>query len=106
MGAESPKDLALRMDYMIKTAEMVGASLHRVPGKEDKPLVVWIVGHGGGLDAYLHQHAGVPLEELGFELSGGFSIRMSDEGQVVAEVKGKEYPMDRSADFNLPGRDS
>ena len=102
MQAESPQDLAKRMDYMIKTAEMVGSSFHKTPGKEDKPLVVWMVGHGGGLDSYLHQYAGVPVEELGFDLSGGFTLRATPEGSVVADVKGKEYPIDTDESMNLP----
>lgn len=102
MGAESPADLATRMDYMIKVAEMVGASFHRAPDKEDKPLLIWIVGHGGGLDAYLHHYAGVPLDELGFGLSGGFSLHATPEGQVVADVKGKEYPVRRDEAMVLP----
>lgn len=102
MGAESPLDLAKRMDYMIKVAEMVGASFHRAPGKEDKPLMIWMVGHGGGLDSYLHHYAGVPLDELGFDLSGGFTLRANPEGSVVADVKGKEYPIHRDESMNLP----
>lgn len=102
MGAESPLHLAQRMDYMIKVAEMVGSSFHRAPGKEDKPLVVWIVGHGGGLDSYLHHHAGVPVEELGFDLSGGFTLRANPEGQVVADVKGKEYPLNTNNEIESP----
>ncbi len=100
--AESPHDLARRMDYMIKTAEMVGASLHRTPGKEDSPLLVWVVGHGGGLDSYLHHYADVPLEELGFELSGGFTLKASSEHGVVADVKGKEYPIRSDETMSLP----
>lgn len=102
MRAESPRDLARRMDYMIKTAEMVGASFHKTPGKEDKPLVVWMVGHGGGLDSYLHHYADVPVEELGFDLSGGFTIRATPEQGVVAEVKGKQYPIKTDENMTLP----
>lgn len=103
MGGESPLDLARRMDYLIKTAEMVGSSFHRTPGKEDQPLVVWIVGHGGGLDSYLHHYAGVPLEELGFDLSEGFSLHASPVGDgIVAEVKGKEYPINTDESMKLP----
>jgi broad specificity phosphatase PhoE len=102
-GAESAKELAQRMDYMIKTAEMAGASLHRAPGKEDAPLLVWIVGHGGGLDSYLHEYANVPLDELGFDLSGGFTLSASPEqGGVVADVKGKLYPIHTDNNLNLP----
>lgn len=102
MGAESPHDLAKRMDYMIKVAEMVGASFHKAPGKEDKPLLIWMVGHGGGLDSFLHHYAGVPLEELGFDLSGGFTLRATQEGVVVADVKGNEYPVQRDGSMSLP----
>lgn len=102
LGAESPLDLAKRMDYMIKVTEMVGASFHKTPGKEDKPLLVWIVGHGGGLDSYLHHYAGVPVEELGFDLSGGFTIKATAEQGVVAEVKGKQYPLNPNESMNLP----
>lgn len=101
-GAESPLDLATRMDYMIKTAELVGASFHRTPGKEDKPLVVWIIGHGGGLDSYLHHYADVPLDELGFDLSGGFGLHATPEGEVVADVKGKQYPLKTDEAMRLP----
>jgi len=102
MGGESPADLAKRMDYMIKTAEMVGASLHRSPGKEDSPLLVWIVGHGGGLDSYLHHYADVPIDQLGFDFSGGFTLRASPENGVVADVKGKEYPVRSDEAMSLP----
>lgn len=102
MGAESPLHLAQRMDYMIKVAEMVGSSFHRTPDKEDKPLVVWIVGHGGGLDSYLHHYAGVPLNELGFDLSGGFSLHADPEHGVVADVKGKEYPIHTNEGIKQP----
>jgi hypothetical protein len=102
VGGESPRDLAMRMDYMIKTAEMVGTSFHRTPGKEDQPLVVWIVGHGGGLDSYLHHYANVPLDELGFDLSDGFSIRATEEQGVVAEVKGIQYPIKTDESLNYP----
>jgi broad specificity phosphatase PhoE len=102
MGAESPLDLAKRMDYMIKVAEMVGASFHKTPGKEDKPLMIWMVGHGGGIDSYLHHFAGVPIEELGFDLSGGFTLKAAPDGTVVADVKGKEYPIHRDESMNLP----
>lgn len=102
MGGESPADLAKRMDYMIKTAEMVGASLHRAPGKEDSPLLVWIVGHGGGLDSYLHHYADVPIDQLGFDFSGGFTLRASSEHGVVADVKGIEYPVKTDETLSLP----
>lgn len=101
MGAESPLDLAKRMDYMIKTAEMAGASFHKTPGKEHQPIMVWMVGHGGGLDSYLHHYANVPIEELGFDLSGGFTLKAKD-GQIVADVKGKEYPIHTDESFSLP----
>lgn len=102
MTAESPVDLARRMDYMIKTAEMVGASFHKTPGKENDPLLVWIVGHGGGLDSYLHHYADVPLDKLGFELSDGFSLRADPELGVVADVKGQAYPVRQEPGMNLP----
>ena len=102
MGAESPRDLAERMDSMIKVAEMVGASFHRTPGKEDKPLVIWMVGHGGGLDSYLHHYARVPLDELGFDLSSGFTLKATPEGSVVAIVKDKEYPIHRPESKDFP----
>ncbi|HSH31771.1 MAG TPA: hypothetical protein VK963_03865 [Candidatus Saccharimonadales bacterium] len=87
---------------MIKTAEMVGASFHKTPGREHQPLVFWIVGHGGGLDSYLHHYAGVPVEELGFDLSGGFTIRAAPEEGAVAEVKGKAYPIHSDESMSLP----
>ena len=93
------------MDYLIKTAEMVGASFHKTQGKEHSPLVVWIVGHGGGLDSFLHHYANVPLNELGFALSGGFTLRATPEEGVVAEVKGKKYPLIQDESFALPKRD-
>lgn len=102
MGAESPLHLAQRMDYMIKTAEMVGASFHKTPGKENSPLVLWLVGHGGGLDSYLHHYANVPLNELGFDLSDGFTIHAHPEYGVVANVKGKEYPVHTSESIEQP----
>ncbi len=102
MTAESPRDLAMRMDYMVKTAETVGASLHKVPGKEESPLVVWMVGHGGGLDAYLHHYANVPIDQLGFDLSGGFTLRASPNNGVVAEVKGVVYPVKSDDTLSLP----
>jgi len=101
-GAEPAANLALRMDYMIKSAEMVAASFHRAPGKEDTPLLVWMVGHGGGLDAFLYKYAGVPLDELGFPVSGGFTLRANGEGQVVAEVKGKDYVVNTPESLDLP----
>lgn len=102
MGAESPLHLAQRMDYMIKVAEMVGSSFHRTPGKEDKPLMIWIVSHGGGLDSYLHHYAGVPLNELGFELSGGFTLHADQDHGVVATVKGKEYSLHTAESIDQP----
>ena len=102
LGAESPLHLAERMDYIIKVAETVGSSFHRTPGKEYKPLMIWIVGHGGGLDSYLHHYAGVPLNELGFDLSGGFTIRAHPEHGVVADVKGREYPLHTSEGIDRP----
>lgn len=100
--AESSKDVAQRMDYMLKVAEMVGASFHKAPGKEDTPLVVWLVGHGGGIDSFLHQYAGVPIDEVGFAPSEGFTIRVDEEGQVVADVKGKVYPILTDENMSLP----
>lgn len=102
LGAESPFDLAQRMDYMIKTAEIVGAMFHNIKGNEDTPFLVWIVGHGGGLDSYLHHYADVPLNELGFDLSNGFSLHASPEHGVVADVKGKEYPVRVDTAMSLP----
>lgn len=102
MSGESPLDLAQRMDYLIKTAEMVGASFHKTPEKADKPLVVWVVGHGGGIDSYLHHYADVPIDQLGFDLSGGFTLRASAENGVVADVKGKEYPIKTDETMELP----
>lgn len=102
LGAEPADDLALRMDYTIKSAEMAAASFHRTPGNEDKPLVVWMVGHGGGLDAFLYNYAGVPLEEVGFDVSGGFTLRANEDGQVVAEVKGKDYVVVTPDTLDLP----
>lgn len=103
VGAESPLDLAQRMDYVVKSAEVAGAWFHAIPGNEDKPLLVWMVGHGGGLDSYLHHYAGVPLDELGFGFSGGFSLHASSEHGVVADVKGKEYPVRPDTTMGLPG---
>lgn len=100
--AESADSLAQRMDYMIKTAEMAASSFHKTPGKEDTPLLVWMVGHGGGLDAYVYKYADVPLEELGFPLSGGFTLRANEKGEVVAEVKGKDYTLNTSEELELP----
>jgi hypothetical protein len=102
MHAESPIDLAKRMDYIIKTTEMIGASFHKNEEKKDTPLVVWMVGHGGGLDAYLHHFANVPVEEVGFDVSGGFSIRTNEKGDgLIAEVKGKEYSIDETKESNF-----
>jgi broad specificity phosphatase PhoE len=101
-GAESPKSLARRMDKMFKQAEMVGASFHRTSGNEQKPLFIWVVGHGGGLDAYLHEYAGVPIEELGFGFSDGFSLLINTEGKMVAHVKGKEYVVHTSEEIEQP----
>lgn len=93
MKAESPLDLAIRMRHLVEKVETVGASFHKAEGKENVPLVVWVVGHGGGLDSYLHQYANVPISELGFPVSGGFTICADSELGVVAEVKGKRYPI-------------
>jgi len=101
LAAESSKDLAMRMDYAIKTAEMVGASFYKVPGNEQKPLVVWMVGHGGGLDSYVSHYADVPVEKVGFPSSGGFKIYVNDQGVVVAEVKGKQYPIKQDDQMEL-----
>lgn len=103
VGAESPHELARRMDYVVKSAELAGATFHAQPGKEDTPLLVWMVGHGGGLDSYLHHYADVPLEELGFDFSGGFSLHASPDHGVVADVKGKEYPVRPDTTMGLPG---
>ncbi|QQR82443.1 histidine phosphatase family protein [Candidatus Campbellbacteria bacterium] len=102
MSAEGPRDLARRMDYVFKVAEMVGASFHKTDDRKSQPLVVWMVGHGGGLDAFLHHYAGVPVDDVGFSPSDGFTIRVNSDGVVVADVKGKEYPLHQDDELSLP----
>ncbi|MDR1196846.1 MAG: histidine phosphatase family protein [Candidatus Nomurabacteria bacterium] len=89
--AESPSHVAARMDYAIKNIELAAQFFHNDPDKAHSPLVAWIVGHGGGLDSYLNAYFGVPLAEVGFEYSGGFTLGADETGQVFADVKGDRY---------------
>lgn len=103
MHAESPDDLAKRMDYEFKVGEMVGAAFFRDENNKDCPLTIIFVGHGGGIDKWLHKYAGVPIENLGFPTSGGFLLRArKEDGKLVVEVKGKEYIVNEDPDMSLP----
>lgn len=101
MGAESAAELAKRMDYMFKVVEMAGASFYRDGANQGVPLKSWIVGHGGGLDAYLRKYANVPLDQVGFPFSGGFTIQARGD-KLVAIVKGNEYEINEDEEMSMP----
>lgn len=103
-GAESAVDLAQRMDYMMKSARLFDNYFHNLPGMADKKLVVWYVGHGGGIDSYLVHKAGLPPEETGFGFSEGFTLTMGEDGHATTHVKGKDYDVDLGGEIALPDK--
>lgn len=101
-GAESAEDLAQRMDYMMKSARVFESYFHNLPDMADKKLVVWYVGHGGGVDSYLVHKAGLPPEETGFGFSEGFTLSVDKDGHATTQVKGKDYEVDLGGEISLP----
>jgi len=104
-NAETSKELAARTDYEIKMMETVGASFFRDIFSDKKQLVEILVTHGELVRNYLHNVAGVPLDQLEVGTGKGFELRLDPTtNTVVADFKGESYPIRNYDTFEHPNR--
>lgn len=95
-GAEGPKDLARRVESVIKLAKLYDDQIKRE--KLNRNLVVWVVSHKELIRSFI-QHTlkaeGEDIENYDPDFNEGVDIFINHDGTITAKLEnGKEYPVE------------